>query len=478
MSRKRRAHPHTSTGGDATTLVAQPSRRHAHRRSTRLRRGALGVAIAVATVGVHTVGATTVPPDSGSTVPTDSSSTGPTDSGTTGSAGSAPADVATGNGVTDDEIRVAVLNGFTGPVANLAIPAADGMEAYFNMVNENGGVCGRDIVLERRDTKYDPQVAIQEYRAVSGDVAMLAGVVGAASIFGLSEDIQRDSLATLAATGSESVIGVPNVLMFIAPFALEVINGVSWAAETLAGDDGVLQLGVISQADAFGEAGLKAAQYVDDNSDNVEIVGTATYTPTDQDLTSQAQAMMDSGAEVVWLHMISSQVPKLLGAAAQIGYEPTWLGMSASFASSNVEPMGDLLDNFRYVSSTVSYGEDVPGMADLMANYEAIAPGEPGQDYVVTGWINGSVAAQLLQRACDLGDLTPEGIVAAEIGLEVDNNGVAPDLTYGETPDDRIPTRQTRVNSVNLDTTFGEPVTDFAVSPLAEQWTLADGAQG
>lgn len=421
--------------------------------SRRLIASLLGLGIAAAATGVHTVGAS-APPSSD------------------------PQSVETGNGVTDDEIRVAVLNGFTGPVANLAIPAADGMEAYFNMVNENGGVCGRQIVLDRRDTEYDPQVAIQEYRAVSGDVAMLAGVVGGATIFGLSEDIQRDGLALLANTGTESVIPLPNVLMFIAPFALEVVNGVSWAAEEYAGDDGVLQLGVIYQADAFGEAGMAAAQYVDDNADNVEIVGSATYTPTDQDLTSQAQAMLDSGAEVVWLHVISSQVGKLLGAAAQIGYDPMWVGMSASFASSNVEPLGDLLDNYRFVTSTVSYGEDVPGMADLMSNYETIAPGEPGQDYVVTGWVNGSVVAQLLQRACDLGDLTPEGIVAAEVGLEVDNNGIAPNFSYGDTPDERIPTRETRVNAVNLETTFGEAVADFAVSPLAEQWTLADGAQG
>jgi branched-chain amino acid transport system substrate-binding protein len=422
--------------------------------SNKLLAGVLAVGIAIAAAGAHSAGASTTPPDS------------------------APAgEVVTGNGVTDDEIRVAVLNGFTGPVANLAIPAADGMDAYFNMVNEAGGVCGRSIVLDRRDTQYDPQVAIQEYRAISGDVAMLAGVVGGATIFGLSEDIQRDNLALMANTGTESVIPLPNVLMFIAPFALEVINGVSWAADELAGDDGVLQLGVVYQADAFGEAGMAAAQYVADNSDNVEIVGTATYTPTDQDLTSQAQDMMDSGAEVVWLHVISSQVPKLLGAAAQLGFEPTWVGMSASFASSNVATMGDLLDNYRYLSSTVSYGEDVPGMADLVANYEAISD-EPGQDYVVTGWINGSVVAHLLQHACDLGDLTPAGIVAAQVGLEVDNNGVAPNFSYGETPDERIPTRQTRVNSVNLETTFGEPLTDFVVSPLAEQWTLADGAQG
>lgn len=394
------------------------------------------------------------------------------------SASAPPDDVATANGVTDEEIRVAVFNGFTGPVAPLAIPAADGLEAYLNMVNDEGGVCGRDIVLERRDTQYDPQVAVQEYRAVSGDIAMIAGLVGQATIFGLSADIERDNLATIANTGAESVITLPNVMMFVAPFSLEVINGVSWAAEEHAGDDGVLQLGVVYQADAFGEAGLVAAEYVEANSDNVEIVGTATYTPTDQDLTAQAQAMLDSGAEVVWLHMISTQTGKLLGAAEQLGYDPVWVGMSASFASSSVPELGDLLDNYRFVSSNVSYGEDVPAMADLVEYYEALAPGEPGQEYVVVGWLNGSVVAQLLQRACDLGDLTPEGIVAAQVGLEVSNEGIAPDFSYGETPDEQIPTRLTRINAVNLETTFGDPLTDFTVSPLAEQWTLADGYQG
>ena len=91
--------------------------------SRKLLAGMLGIGIAVAAAGVESVGASTEPPGSG------------------------PAEVATGNGVSDDEIRVAVLNGFTGPVANLAIPAADGMDAYFNMVNEAGGVCGRSIVL-------------------------------------------------------------------------------------------------------------------------------------------------------------------------------------------------------------------------------------------------------------------------------------------------------------------------------------------
>ncbi|MEO5725341.1 MAG: ABC transporter substrate-binding protein [Ilumatobacteraceae bacterium] len=430
-----------------------------------------------ATTGAPSTGAPTTADTGASTTASGGASTTVAGStATTSGSTMDPTKVKTGPGVTDTEIHVAVLNGFTGPVANLAIPAADGMDAYFKMVNDKGGVCGRKLVLERHDTKYDPQLAIQEYRAIHDKVAMMA-IVGSAAIFGLSADIKRDNMATLANTGSESVIALDNVLLFITPFSLEVVNGISWAAENQAGPDGNLKLGVVYQADAFGQAGFKAAQYVAAHNPKVKIVGSTTYTPADQNLTAQAQAMKDSGADVVWLHVISSQVGKLLGAADQIGYHPLWLGMSASFASSMVKPLGKLLDNYRFTTSMVSYGEDVPGMKDLETNYKAIAPNEPGQDYVVTGWVNGATSAQLLQRACDLGDLSLKGISSAEDGLKVVNNGVASaDYTYGATPDQRIPSRLVRIDKVNETTTFGEPVTPFFESPLAKSWTLADGA--
>jgi ABC-type branched-subunit amino acid transport system substrate-binding protein len=413
-------------------------------------RRVVGLSLAAVIGAASSAGATTVP-DAG---------------------GDSFADVVTGRGVSDDTIKMAVLNGFTGPIANLAIPAADGMDAYLNMVNEAGGVCGRQLVSDRVDTQYDPQVAIQEYRAIHDEVA-LVGVVGGAAIFGLSEDIERDNMTLLANTGLEAVLPLRNVMIFIAPFALEVINGLTWASEELAGDDGVLQLGVVYQADAFGESGLAAAQYVADNTDNVEIVGSASYAAADQDLSAQAQAMADSGAEVVWTAAISSQIPKLLGAADQIGYSPTWIGGSPSFTSSYVAELGDLLENFRFVTSVVSFGEDVPGMADLVENYGIVAPDAPGEDYAVLGWLQGAVAAQLLQRACDLGDLSPEGILAAQDGLEIDTAGIASsNFTYGTSVEDRIPTRAVRVDSVNLETAAGEPLTDFFVSPLAEEWTL------
>ena len=141
----------------------------------------------------------------------------------------------TDKGVTDTEIRLGLLNGFTGPIAALAAPAGDGAKAYYEWVNSQGGVCGRKLVAKAVDTKYDPQVGTQVYRANKDEVVMFSQLVGAATIFGLSKDIERDGIAVLAATGTVDVFVLPNVFGFITPFTFEAIGGISWALKNQPG---------------------------------------------------------------------------------------------------------------------------------------------------------------------------------------------------------------------------------------------------
>jgi ABC-type branched-subunit amino acid transport system substrate-binding protein len=184
--------------------------------------------------------------------------------------------------------------------------------------------------------------------------------------------------------------------------------------------------------------------------------------------------MEQAGAEVVWLQDTPSQTAAILGVAAQRDYRPLFVGSSASYSSSLVEPLGDLLDGFRVVNSNVSWGEDVPGMRDMLAAVEEYAPDQEPDNWLVTGWIIGMITEAALDRACEAGDLTRDGIAAAMDGLEVDLADLAPDVSYGSTPEERIPSRASRVNSIDLDTTFPAGVSELEVSEPAENWTLPE----
>ena len=69
-------------------------------------------------------------------------------SSSTRPSGEGPAS-ATGPGVTDEEVRVSVVSPLTNPLGTDYRAYANGIQAYFNMVNENGGVHGKQLTIAK-----------------------------------------------------------------------------------------------------------------------------------------------------------------------------------------------------------------------------------------------------------------------------------------------------------------------------------------
>lgn len=392
--------------------------------------------------------------------------------GASGLADASGDDVVGGPGVSDSEIHVGVFNDFSGPIATIGTPAAIGSEIYFDTLNAAGGVCGRQVVVARVDTKYDTQVALQEFRAEKDDIAFITQLLGTGAVFGLANDVAREGITTLAGTLSAAAIPLPYIYVYQTPFALEAVNGAVWAGQEYGTADAPAKVGVIYQADAYGEEGLHAVEFAAETA-NIEIVATASYSPADEDFTAQVTAMMDGGAEIVWVHATPRQLGGIIGVAAQLGFEPLFMGNSASYGSALAGPLGALLENFRLVNSNSSILEtDQPEIAAMIAAHDEYAADVPLDNWMVTGWVSGIVTASALERACEMGDLSREGIAAAMVGLEVDLNGVAPNIAFGATPAERIAAREVRVNSIDPETGLPVPVTDYFASDEALAWTL------
>src|SRR5438477_5695300 len=70
-------------------------------------------------------------------------------------------------GVSSDEIKVGGLAAITGPLGDQYAPIFDGAEAYFDMVNAQGGVNGRKIKLAvKLDDATDPARNASQSRAL------------------------------------------------------------------------------------------------------------------------------------------------------------------------------------------------------------------------------------------------------------------------------------------------------------------------
>src|SRR5688500_4789800 len=113
----------------------------------------------------------------GDTGGTTGGATGGDTGGTTGPAapGACKAGSATSTGVTPTEIKVGNVSQITGLVPGFAQTSVNGVKAYFNMVNNAGGVCGRKLTLITADDRFQSATNRSETEKMSGSVLSLVG---------------------------------------------------------------------------------------------------------------------------------------------------------------------------------------------------------------------------------------------------------------------------------------------------------------
>lgn len=84
---------------------------------------------------------------------------------------------ASGPGVTDTQIKIGTTNPLTGPVAASCKPVSDGALAWFNYVNNHGGINGRKIVDQVLDDAFTAPEALSNVRQFvnAGVLAVFGG---------------------------------------------------------------------------------------------------------------------------------------------------------------------------------------------------------------------------------------------------------------------------------------------------------------
>jgi ABC-type branched-subunit amino acid transport system substrate-binding protein len=110
-------------------------------------------------------------------------------------------------GVTADEIRVAVVADVENPLSPGQFQSqVDAMEAYAEFANDNGGIAGRDLVIDFIDSRLNPdETRNATITACAEDLAM----VGTAAVFMNNVD---DMVACVDAEGSPT--GLPDINTF------------------------------------------------------------------------------------------------------------------------------------------------------------------------------------------------------------------------------------------------------------------------
>ncbi|MFC0239984.1 ABC transporter substrate-binding protein [Rhodopseudomonas telluris] len=354
-------------------------------------------------------------------------------------------------GASDSAIRIGNLMPYSGPASAYAIVGRI-EQAYFRMINDQGGINGRRIEFVSYDDAYSPAKAVEQTRKLveSDEVLLMFSPMGTPSNAAIQKYLNAKGVPQLFAASGATRFGAPQAFPWTMgwqpPYQVE---GRVYAKYIMATKPNG-RIAVLYQNDDLGRDLLKGLK--DRLGDNTTmIVAEESYEVTEPSADNHIARLKASGADV----FVSITTPKFaaqsIRRAAEMAWRPLYIQalVSASIGAV-IRPAG--LENAQGLVSA-AYNKDAadpqwtddPGMKRFHAFLDAYAPDvNRGDNSVVYGYGAAQCLVEVLRRAGDT--LTRANVMRQAASLK----GYAPDtllpgITITTAPDDFHPIEQLRM---------------------------------
>lgn len=232
-------------------------------------------------------------------------------------------------GVTDSQIVIGNWGPQSGPAAAWGT-VTTAVEAYFQDINDKGGVHGRKLVLASRDDGYDPArtvAAVRELIDREGVFAFVAGV-GTANGLAAMPLIQRAGIPWVGpATGSEDFANNSGGLIFstFTDYEAEAILMTRHAVTEL----GSKNIAIFYQNDGYGQAGLRGLEdevaRLQAQGYDVTLGDKVSYERGTTNMGVQALRLRGAGADSVLLFSDPTAAATLVNEFSRLDYKPQML---------------------------------------------------------------------------------------------------------------------------------------------------------
>ncbi len=349
------------------------------------------------------------------------------------SACSTPGVAADTPGVTDDTVTIGSHQPLTGPAAAGYSSISAATSAYFDYVNDNGGINGRSIEYLVKDDGYNPattQTVVRELVQEDEVFAILNGL-GTPTHTSVLDYLNQNGVPDLfVASGSTSWNQPEEYPMTFALNADYVVEGAA-LAQYAADEHPDAVVCLLGQDDDFGAEFIEGAETVL-GADGLAAV--ERYSVSNQDVTAQIGAMKAAGCEINLLATVNGFTALAVGTAAKLGWFPQWFSSSSGgdyptlvgFLGEDLAPQ--LLQGFTS-TNYLPFGPDDEWSKLFREINDEYNAGAPFDGNTVYGMSVGYLFAEALAKAGE--SPTRESLLAAISSGELEGNGILP-LAFGE----------------------------------------------
>jgi branched-chain amino acid transport system substrate-binding protein len=357
------------------------------------------------------------------------------------------------------------------------------IDAYLQKANEeDGGACGRNVVLLAEDDQHSADLALAKTKklveedqvlAIIGGLdtsthAAVAAYLNDPNADGSTADGIPDLFLADGWSGWGEAPALPWTVGYLPDYRTDARVQTSYINQHLAGK----KIGVLHKNDEFGAdyfTGVQASVAAVDL-----LVSEQTYDPAAPDLRLQVIALRDAGAEAIVVALSAKATAEAIKMAKEEAYAPAWFISNMHSPSALARELGggiqpeqlasgfQLLDgaiSTTYLLSTIEDSE-TPAMLEHKRIMETYGGPEAISTLSVYGQSVAALTIETLSRACD--DLTRAGVLrAAESIRGFRSSLLAPGINISLSPKDHyaIQTLQpVRIQADGTVTELGDPI--------------------
>jgi len=299
----------------------------------------------------------------------------------------------TSQGVTDTEILIGNCASTSGAFGPVGIPYVLAMEAYVEMINENGGINGRKVKFIHYDDEMNPEKGKSSYDKLMNDdkVFSIVGAFGTPVIGAVLEDFKDKGIPALYfATGmsdlfNENATDKDRVIYPVQPiYTTEGMVFAAWAKGTF----DAKKVGIIYSGD---DAGKGMHQGLTTKAEEIGLEVVAEQVPYGaEDVSAAVTKVLSQNPDVI---VIASMQNTYLTVGKELGKQGNTKPTLTSYVNAGPTYFSQFADDIKgkyeiYAPGWVDMSE-AGEESELMAKYMAKVTDEDysSSPYAMSGWI-------------------------------------------------------------------------------------------
>src|ERR1700684_3037072 len=340
------------------------------------------------------------------------------------SGGSAFAQKKYDTGATDTEIKLGNIMPYSGPASAYGVIGKI-EDAYFKMINEQGGINGRKINFISYDDGYSPPKAVEQARKLveSDEVLFLFGPLGTPSNSAIQKYLNTKKVPQLFVATGATKFGDYKDFPWTMGWQPAYQSEGRIYAKYLLKEKPDAKIGILDQTDDFGKDLLKGRKAGLGDKASSMIVAEESYEVPERTIDSHIVKLKSSGADVYFSMTTPKFAAQSIKKVAELGWKPLYFQSNVGASVGSVlQPAG--FENAQGILSA-AYAKDGAdpqwakdeGMKKFYAFLAKYAPDANKADgSVVFGYGQAQTMVQVLKQAGD--NLTRDNIMKQATSLK------------------------------------------------------------